>query len=548
MNETEPLLDHAWSALPPSGAPPRQRRPVAVLVPLIVAAALWFLGHPTLAIIVAAIALTITVASAVSPEIRTRLDRIMAFVGHWAGRFLTFFLLGIVQLVIFAPVAMWSRLTRSDPLDVSSHNDETSQWLPRSPQKRSLHQRPYTDERYRHPSTGTAARPGSLRWLQGLLGGLVLLLIADIALGSLLSRFDNDDTGPTDDHVVFGFEPTAQEALATQPGSEEVMSHLTKAGIGNFDPFTGWRFGPGVTYESPVVNIVDGVRSTRASAINGGRAEVWFFGGSTLYGSGQSDMATIPSVVVARLDDADMPINAVNFGHPAYANWQQVQLLSHELSAGTHTPPDVVVFYDGFNDLTLQTHFGVHEEPTHLFFGIPAEEPVADESAAATVRSWWADHSAVALAARRVAGLFDAETTVQVADIDAVPIDTIDPVAAADAALKIHRQGVDHVRSLARGYDFETLFFWQPYLYTKSNLTPAEQNLVGLPGYDTDVWLPMTERVRAGLAAPIIDLSEVLDSVPSSVYWDFVHTNEHGAAIIAAAIEEHLRQALSQLD
>ena len=285
----------------------------AVLVPLIGVAALWFLGHPTLAIIVAAIALTITVASAVSPEIRTRLDRIMAFVGHWAGRFLTFFLLGIVQLVIFAPAAMWSRFTRSDPLDVSSHNDETSQWLPRSPQKRSLHQRPYTDERYRRPSTGTAARPGSLRWLQGLLGGLVLLLIADIALGSLLNRFDNDDTGPTNDHVVFGFEPTAQEALATQPGSEEIMSHLTKAGIGNFDPFTGWRFGPGVTSESPVVNIVDGVRTTRTSAINGERAEVWFFGGSTLYGSGQSDMATIPSVVVALLDDADVPINAVKF-------------------------------------------------------------------------------------------------------------------------------------------------------------------------------------------------------------------------------------------
>ena len=51
-------------------------------------------------------------------------------------------LLGIVQLVIFAPVAMWSRFTRSDPLDVSSHNDETSQWLPRSPQKRSLHPAP----------------------------------------------------------------------------------------------------------------------------------------------------------------------------------------------------------------------------------------------------------------------------------------------------------------------------------------------------------------------------------------------------------------------
>ena len=545
MNETGPFLDHRWSTLPPRGVPIKQRRPASVLVPLALVAVLWLLGHPTLAIIVAAVALTITVACAVSSELRTRIDRIMGLVGRWVGRFLTFVLLGIVQLLIFAPVALWSRLTRSDPLDVSSHSDQTSQWLARSAQKRSLHQRPYTDEKYRHPSSANVARPGSLRWIRGLLGGLVLLLTADIAFGSLLSSFDSDDTSPADDHVVFGFEPTAQEALRIQPGSDELMSHLTRAGIGNLDPFTGWRFGPGVTYESSVVNIVDGVRQTRVPAVDGERAEVWFFGGSTLYGSGQSDMATIPSVLVALLDDADVPINAVNFGHPAYANWQQVQLLAQELSAGTRPPPDVVVFYDGFNDLTLQTHFGVHEAPTHLFFGIPQEEPAADDSVAATIRAWWADHSAVALAAGRVADLFDDEPAVQVADIDAVPIEVIDPVAAADAALTIHRQGVDHVRSLARGYGFETLFFWQPYLYTKSSLTPAEQELVGLVGYDTDVWLPMTERVRARLAPPVIDLSEVLDSVPSSVYWDFVHTNEHGAAVIAAAIEPHLRQTLS---
>ncbi len=73
-----------------------------------------------------------------------------------------------------------------------------------------------------------------------------------------------------------------------------------------------------------------------------------------------------------------------------------------------------------------------------------------------------------------------------------------------------------------------------------------EQTLVGLPGYDTDVWLPMTERVRVGLGPDVIDLSEALDSVESSVYWDFVHTNEHGAATVAAAIEPHLRKALSQ--
>ncbi len=540
-------LDHQWSTLPPNrptSVRGPSRRPASVLVPLLVVAALWLLGHTTLAIIVAAIALAVTVASRVSSRLRAGVDRILGFLGYWAGRFLTFVLLGIVQLLIFVPASLWSRLSGCDPLAVSGHNDSASRWLSRPPQRRSLHQRPYADESYRRLAQ-PSAQPGSLRWIRGALGGLVLLLLADVALGSLLGALGNEDVAdPTEHHA--GFEPSAQEALATQAGSRELMLHLTRAGLGDLDPFTGWRFGPGVTYESPEVNIIDGARRTRSSSIDGERAEVWFFGGSTLYGSGQSDLATIPSVLVSLLDDAGVPINAVNFGHPAYANWQQVELLSRELSAQTRPLPDAVVFYDGFNDLVLQTHFGVHQEPTHLFFGAATEEPVTDERLAESLRSWWADHSAVALATGRIADLFDDEPTVQVADIDAAPIDTIDPVAAADAALMIHRRGVDHVQSLARGYGFDTLFFWQPYLYTKSPLTPAEQTLVGIPGYDTDVWLPMTERVRAGLGSDVIDLSGALDSVESSVYWDFVHTNELGAATIAAEIEPHLREVLSK--
>ena len=112
----------------------RSRGPASVvLVPLALIAALWLLGHATLAIIVAVIALTITVARAVSSRLRAGIDRITGLVGHWAGRFLTFFLLGIVQLLIFVPASLWSRLTRRDPLDVATHNDRASQWLSLDP-------------------------------------------------------------------------------------------------------------------------------------------------------------------------------------------------------------------------------------------------------------------------------------------------------------------------------------------------------------------------------------------------------------------------------
>ena len=171
-------------------------------------------------------------------------------------------------------------------------------------------------------------------------------------------------------------------------------------------------------------------------------------------------------------------------------------------------------------------------------------EPATTESVASIVRTWWADHSAGAQAIGRVRDVFDDEATIELADIEGPPIDTIDPTAAADAAVEIHRRGVDLVTALGAAYGFEVRFFWQPYLYTKDPLTPAETELVGLPGYDTDVWMPMTDRVRASLQAPVIDLSDALDGVDSSLFWDFVHTNEFGARLVAEAIYPHLAGAL----
>jgi len=534
-----------WSVLPTSRpTPPAPRRIAPFLVPLALVVLLWIFGAHTLAVIVLVVATTITVVTTTSPRAQARFDRGAAWIAHHVGNILTVVLLGFVQLLIFTPVALIARLTRSDPMDPRGTKLVESRWLRRRANERSLPSRQYGDERYRQAAAGGSGAIGTPRWIRGVVGGLALLLLADVVVGSLLARLDRDDS-ETIDGPIFGFDPVAQEALANQPGAGELMSQLEGAGLGNSDPFIGWRFGAGVITKSEFVNVVDGARESRASALDGPAREVWFFGGSTLYGSGQSDEATIPSAIVALFDAQGIAINATNFGHPAYAQWQQVQLLEAELSAGTRTAPDVVVFYDGFNDLTLQTQFGVHDEPTHLFFGVANPATTSSPTVAQTVRSWWADHSAAAVAAGRVRDVFDDEPTIQVADIEAAPIDSIDPIAAGNAAAAIHRRGVDHVVALGRAYGFDTRFFWQPYLYTKDPLTPAEQDLVGLPGYDTDVWFPMTAQVRSQLSAPIIDLSDALDGETSSVFWDFVHTNERGAALVADAMLADLEEALS---
>lgn len=532
-----------WSVLPPPRMSPAPRRRVApYLAPLLIVAGLWLTGLRTLAVIVFVVAGLVTLATSVSPRARQAFDRAAAWIARQVGSVLTVVLLGLVQLMIFTPIAIVAKLTRSDPIDPLSGRPVESRWLTRSPADRPLESRQYADEGYRRRAGDSQARVGSPHWIRAAVGGLTLLLIADVVLGSLLVRLDREEEAPLDG-PIFGFDPLAQEALATQPRSAELMADLSQAGIGNPDPFMGWRFVPGVTHQSELVNVVDGRRSTLPTPLAGDAIDVWLFGGSTLYGSGQADNATIPSVLVDLAAADGLAINATNHGHPAYAQWQQVQLLEAELTATTD-PPDVVVFYDGFNDLTLQTHHGVHDEPTHLFFDTPTPASAPARTVAATVRSWWADHSATALAIGRVRDSFTDEPAIQIAEIDSAPIETIDPLAAADAAAAIHRRGVDHVVALGQAYGFETAFFWQPFLYTKDPLTPAENELVGLPGYDTDVWFPMTERVRSTLSEPVIDLSDTLDGIDASLFWDFVHTNEEGARLVAEAIYPHLGEAI----
>ena len=498
---------------------------------------LWVIGWHELAVIVAVAASVIGGVTAVSASARRAVERVFAAVGRAVGQVLTVILLGVVQLVIFAPASLLARLFRTDPLDpLARHGDGTSRWVSRRADERRMPRRQYADERYRTRTAETVV--GSPRWLRGAIGGLVLLLAADIALGSLLVRLD-DDTDDSPVAAVFAFDPLAQDALAGQADAATTMSDLEAAGSGVADPFIGWRFSDDYVFESTTVNIADGARATSPSPLAAeDPLDVWFFGGSTIYGSGQRDEATIPSWVVRLAADTGTAIRATNFGHPAYANWQQVQLLEHHLTRGGR--PDVVIFYDGFNDLTLQTQFGVHDEPTHLGFGVgeAADQSVGapEETVAETVRDWWSDHSAVARAYDRVADLFRDDPAIRIADTDAAPIDTIDPIAAADAAVTIHRRGVEHVQALGESYGFESLFLWQPFLYTRDGRTAAEEQLVGLPGYDTDVWFPMTERARARLADPVVDLSDVLDHVPGSVFWDFVHTNEEGARLVAESI------------
>jgi hypothetical protein len=106
--------------------------------------------------------------------------------------------------------------------------------------------------------------------------------------------------------------------------------------------YVGWRREPfrgkTITLEGPY-----GQRATVGEA-NPGKPLVYFFGGSTIWGTGADDANTIPSLVTQIGG-----FRSQNWGEIAWTAHQSLALLIQLLQEGHR--PDVVVFYDGVNEV-----------------------------------------------------------------------------------------------------------------------------------------------------------------------------------------------------
>jgi hypothetical protein len=80
--------------------------------------------------------------------------------------------------------------------------------------------------------------------------------------------------------------------------------------------------------------------------------DIYFLGGSTLFGFNVADAETIPSQFVQlykeKTGDTGKAIRVFNLGIPYYYSYQELMLLSHLLYTGSR--PDIVIQLDGLND------------------------------------------------------------------------------------------------------------------------------------------------------------------------------------------------------
>lgn len=488
----------------------RQPRTVGDFVPALLPAAiggvLLLLGQREQAwftLVTSAVVAALIVAGL---DIRTPMSRLIDLVVRGVTNVLSW----LVATVLFLPTWAWSRLRRHDLL----RGRAVPGWV-------------------RVDRLAAVVTPPSRRPVRSAVGLTVLVLAVDLGAGIAWNRLTG--AGP---EVPVGvirveditFEQTSPDtvrdtspdpraqlpAMAGAPWAEQYYRELNSVGS-TYWPYTLYRPR---SFQGEHVNIVGWERQGHRPADTDGAPVLAVFGGSAAFGEGQRDEWTIASYLSRLAERAGLPLVVRNFGQRGWVHWQEMTLYEQLLGAGESF--DMALFYDGANDLTVQsepvsgvpTHYDVDEYAARLAQPVPdSTRPViAERGLWNEVVAWWTNRSLTYRAVGRATGVDRSPA----APPPTVPVDGYE------------RRGVDvYLRGRAISQDLSDrhgvtdLYFWQPQ---RSSGPPLD-------------W------AAAAVGPVTVDLSRSLDG-REDVYIDGVHTNEEGARLVAEAMWPTLEPVL----
>lgn len=481
-------------------------------------------------------------AKAVSPAFAHRFERVLGrvahTVAHGVGLALSWALLSLVFVAVIVPVWVlgfpFRRRGLGRPRGVDGDGWVERATAPAPARRTYAHERGFADaggttaadtpapgpapeeEGTSEPMAAVGRRTTRRHPVLAALGVVMVLLLVDLALGAALiaTELREGPRGDTRRYVEAAVATTmAAPPIADEPWTPAYRDALIdyQLGGGTYTPFL---VRSQRAFTSEYLNTTDEERrSYEPETITGEEPlRVAFFGGSTMFGVGQRDEHTIPSEVARLAEAAGVPVDVHNYGVPGWVSWQELQYLERLLAAGKEY--DLVVFYDGFNELLVQ-RAGYSVDPTHLGADV-LSGMAADYHDRHEVEPGLADGLAdFADAYRRNSGiallLGRAEPDPGAAQ-GGIDRGVATPDDQAAAALDVYDRATRLVRALADEHGTAARFFWQP-------------QRSGWPASITD-----------HLPDGVDDLSHTLDGQEDARYIDEVHTDEVGARIIAEAI------------
>jgi lysophospholipase L1-like esterase len=304
-------------------------------------------------------------------------------------------------------------------------------------------------------------------------------------------------------------------------------------------PYVYWKREP---YSGIFINInQEGLRNTIFETGGNDKANkkvrIFMFGGSTIWGTGARDEFTIPSLVGSELSKRGLNVEVLNFGELGYVNTQE--LIRLYLEFRRKNLPDLVVFYDGANDM-----FSAYQQ---RLAGNPQNESNRVNEFNATKggrkksMKLFLDSLMTFSFARFVTGFIDRKIKINnytEQETDKLASETVD----------IYFENVNLISYLEGKYGFKTLFYWQPIIFNKLNLSQYEQKEAEKVDYQRQFVTAVRDKIRENQlsekSAKVHDISDIFEDLRKPVFLDLCHISEYGNSVVANRIAKDIYDAL----
>ncbi len=446
-------------------------------------------------------------------------DRVGSFVGTVFGA-VAFFLLGLVTL----PVSWLIGRTGRKPLDPSSIREGS--WG-----RREVHL-------LRAPSAFADLRYRGYRSPWRILGVIPgALLLVGLGMGSI--RLYEIATGHEWKPTSGGFQLTpggSAEGGPSAPTDEIPPAMKRSAWYPKYREDIGWMINQATAFKplapvrlvdvrSEYVNVADSSRKTwTPPSCSCTRLTVWLYGGSTAFGLDQRDEYTIASYLARDAAEDGLILDVVNKGVLGDMHWQEAQRFQWDLS--NTEPPDLVVFYDGVNEIWGTSAL----ENQRLGDSRQPYEPLTEEMWAGILRT-----------AADTAG----EAPEGVSIVDVTKGSTGDALGLGQLVATRYLRSLKMSADVAAANDVPIAWFWQPTRVSRPPIKGEVNGSTKGDDYAREVYDTASARVRA--SDEVTDLSDVLDDNDDPLFTDDVHHNEAASRIIAENMYRSLRPQLTRL-
>lgn len=343
--------------------------------------------------------------------------------------------------------------------------------------------------------------------------GIVLCLLVLLEVLSFVSvtLYTSVDTNKA--HKVIDIDAYEDKEWAADYFDEFIESSQTE-----YYPYLGYRRLP--HYKGSYVNLDNNsVRTTLnpCSLSSLETIKIFMLGGSTVWGTGAREEGTIPSQLSRELCEDGYGVEVFNFGESGYTSFHTLIRLQLELRKGNI--PDIVVCYDGINDVFSSDQNGVAGLPQNVI-NRQNDYNARDRMNIRAVFPHFFRITDRIIGAR-------SEKSLTITANETLNVETA----------RVYLNTVKLIKVLEDGFGFKSFFYWQPSFYTKAILSNHETTKIK---YEEAMDRDYNKVASLVNVPPIISLTGVFDHNTETIFIDWIHISEEGNSIIAREMSKDI--------